>query len=310
MLQYEDDLSANFWAYATRHNLLGDLDAPYDARRSRPPVFKWAYADRNVLQRPDASAAERGEVLARIPRRFRHRWFGSMRSSQALAQSVFANLKVHGSLDALSAIVADDGSPLCGPTPGDALLEYPVTHLNEPRPTHLDVVITHASRYRVAVECKLSEREVGTCSRPRLGSDQIEYCDGTYSRQRERSARCALTEVGVTYWEHASKLFTWTTDKDLKPCPWKDTYQLIRNLLAICIGPDGELVPGHVVLAYDARNPAFKSGDALKAFQSVSDALHEPGRLRKCSWQSIVRHLHALKALPWLTEELADKYGF
>ena len=47
---------------------------------------------------------------------------------------------------------------------------------------------------------------------------------------------------------------------------------------------------GHVVLVYDERNPAFqKGGKGYAAYEETRNALLEPDRLKKCSWQQIAR---------------------
>lgn len=309
--QYDLSILHRFWAYAERCNLLGDLDRS-DARGSRPPVFKSRNADCNLLQKPTASAAQRLDVIRQIPRNMRHRWFGSLRSSQALAQSVFGNLRVFEFLGALDSVITESGTPLLGAAPLDAKLEHTVDHLGEhaPRQTQIDVFISTVGGYPVALECKLGEKEIGQCSRPDLKPVEIEYCDGTYTLQRARSVRCSLTSLGIGYWEHIPKLFRWNAGIDLIPCPMKDTYQLIRNILATGIDGAGAVQPGHVVMIYDERNPAFRFGHGYTAFETVRAALYEPERLRKCSWQTIVCHMRRLDALHWLTDQLHDKYGF
>jgi len=64
------------------------------------------------------------------------------------------------------------------------------------------------------------------------------------------------------------------------------------------------------VLLYDERNPAFQPGSGgLAACVGAQQALREPTMLRKCNWQRITRHLRDQGLLPWLTEQLALKYG-
>ena len=89
-------------------------------------------------------------------------------------------------------------------------------------------------------------------------------------------------------------------------------HQLVRNVLAACVRPDGAVAPenGHVVVIYDERNPAFQpGGDALHGYDQTNRALRVPRLLRKCGWQRIVRHLRKEAVLPWLTEHLELKYG-
>lgn len=307
--RYDAALLRHCWAYVDRRGISAALDD--GARLSRPPVFKYQMADQNVLQNPTASLAQHQAVLALIPTTKRHRWFASMRSSQALAQSVFGNVAVYGLLNALGSILTESGTPFLVPGRINMELESRVSHLNEPRPTELDVLVRHSDTgYRVALECKLSEKDIGTCSRTKLPSAEPQSCNGSYTFQCNRRARCPLTALGITYWEHVPKLFRWKADQDLSLCPLKDNYQLVRNVLATSIDEHGAVRPGHVVLIYDARNPAFQSGHGHRAFEAVRVALLEPERLRKCSWQTIVGHLRTLKALSWLTDELKHKYGF
>lgn len=61
---------------------------------------------------------------------------------------------------------------------------------------------------------------------------------------------------------------------------------------------------------YDERNPAFqKGGKGDIAYEETRDALLEPDRLKRCSWQQIVRQIREEKGLSWLTDQLEAKYG-
>jgi hypothetical protein len=153
-------------------------------------------------------------------------------------------------------------------------------------------------------------------SRPALtvadANYERDYCDGSFAYQRRRSERCSLTSVGVAYWRHVPEVFHWASDCDHTPCPLHETYQLVRNVLAVSVDHTG--VPsggnGHAVLIYDERNPVFVSGGAgFAAYAKTRGALREKSTLRKCSWQSILRHFRAARALTWLTDELSAKYG-
>jgi hypothetical protein len=239
-----------------------------------------------------------------------------MASSQALAQSVFGNLMVYGKLGALDGLVADDGKPLFARLPAfkrDCKLEAEVDYLGEKKwgQTSIDVLLNGV--YRIAVECKLSEEDVGCCSRPELKDTDPSYCDGNYSLRRGREDRCSLTASGVKYWTYIPELFTWAADRDHSPCPVRATYQLVRNLLAVCVRPNGEvhLDSGHVVLLYDEENPAFwEDGDAMKAWQTVRATLKNPSLMQRCSWRQIVGCLRNNHEMDWLTSALGEKYGF
>ena len=103
------------------------------------------------------------KVLKNIPEGKRHKWFGSMASSQALTQSVFGNLAANGKLDCLRALVGDDGKPIfignCRIAPiaswNSRLITWERKGLGEPAWTLFLMAI-----HRIAVECKLSEQEV------------------------------------------------------------------------------------------------------------------------------------------------------
>ena len=321
---YQDRLRLGFWRYRDEQFAGADdlFDDEYQPGGMQPPVFKSEYAHRNVLVRPDAGQAEIDAVLAAIPDGVHHKWFRSMRSSQALAQSVFANLKYHNKLGLLADLRGEDRLPifpsgvvrprLAWDTPR-LELEYQVNYLVEPRPTSVDALFD--GQYRVAVECKLSEAEVGACSRPGLGPADANYerdhCDGSYTHQRGRRDRCVLTERGIAYWRYIPKLFTWPADADLQPCPLRSTYQLVRNILAACVRPNGDLdLAAHAVLLYDARNPGFaEGGKGYLACQAVRSALKNPVLLRRCTWQELVACLRRDAELNWLTEALRSKYG-
>jgi hypothetical protein len=321
---YGDELRARLWRYRAECFAAADdlFDERYQPGGMQPPVFKTEQAHRNVLVKPGARQEEIKAVSAAIPTGRRHKWFRSMTSSQALAQSVFANLQYHNKLALLADLRGDDRLP-CFPrsvarprnswSPVPLQLEYQVDTLGEPRPTSVDVMF--GGDYRVAVECKLSEPEVGACSRPDLRPSDSNYasdhCDGTYTRQRGRRTRCALTERGTAYWRYIPKLFTWSADGDMRPCPLHATYQLVRNVLAASVREGGHPEPdGHAVLIYDARNPAFaEGGKGNLAWQKVRDALKNPALLRRCTWQELVACLRQDEELNWLTEALRDKYG-
>jgi Restriction Endonuclease associating with ARP len=315
---------ARFWRYRIEHFAGADdlFDPGYQPGGTQPPVFKPEHAHRNILVRPDATRDEIETVLSATPDGKHHKWFRSMSSSQALAQSVFANLKRHDKLGLLAGLRGEDRLPIFPASVARARyfwktplleLECRVDTLAEPRPTSVDVMFD--GQYRVAVECKLSEPEVGSCSRPGLGpSDsnfESDHCDGSYTRQRGRRERCALTERGIAYWRYIPKLFTWPADGDMRPCPLHATYQLVRNILAAYVRPNGDLdLAAHAVLLYDARNPGFaEGGKGHLAWQAVRSALKNAVLLRRCTWQELVACLRQDAGLDWLTNALRSKYG-
>ncbi|MCJ7584487.1 MAG: hypothetical protein MUO30_06930 [Anaerolineales bacterium] len=316
MVDYKTDLNQRYWEYQKSQFPVWQkfFDRP-PAEKIRPPVFDGA--GQNVLVKPNASQQEIDALFALLPESDRHKWFRSMNSSQALAQSVLGNLTIHGYLSSLTELLDDNGISLLGKAQVSSdtfAMEFKIDYLGEPRRTSIDGYF--GGDYRVAIECKFTESEVGTWSRPRLtpvdSNYESEYCNGSYTRQRARKGRCSLSEISVLYWQYITQLFRWNSDSDLIPCPLNKNYQLVRNILAVCVKPDGQVsaANGHVVLIYDERNPAFqKGGKGFMAFAETQQALREPTMLRKCSWQRIIQHMRNKGILAWLTEQLALKYG-
>ena len=177
----------------------------------------------------------------------------------------------------------------------------------------MDALLSGPKR-RVAVECKFTETEFGTCSRPRLKRSNPAWCDKSYRIQHGRRSRCALTETGVLYWNYLPALFDWPGDRDHRPCPFGTVYQLARNALAATVAPNGDFDPagGHALVLYDARNPAFQGeGEAGRQWASASVAAtrRAPGLLRRASWQGLMSVLAEAPELAWLVEGVRDKYG-
>ena len=318
MTDYKEDLLQRYWKYQETQfvNQQSLFDSRY-VKPANPPVFIRSKARKNVIINPSASEQERKKLFDLIPEGEFHKWYGSMNSSQALAQSVLGNLAIYDSLHYLSELKDDEGMPLFDNakiSSDNFAMEYKINYLGEPRRTSLDGYIF--GDYRIAIECKFTEAEVGSCSRPRLTPNdsnyESEHCNGVYTIQRARKERCSLTEVGVLYWRYVPSLFKWENDSELNPCPLNKNYQLVRNILATGVKPDGTVSVnnGHVVLIYDERNPAFQnSGNGLIAYKEVQKALREPTMLRKCSWQHIIQHVREKNILSWLTENLSLKYG-
>ena len=315
MVSYRDYLNTvnrDLWLWADRHHR-GALDG--GTRQGRPPVLAKMFASTGILTPPNASTAE--QIQAAIPKRHRHRWFRSLKSSQVLCQSVFGAIRAFDRFDLLQDVVAECGRPaFYRDFRGVALeLEYEVDWLGEPRPTSIDALL-RGSQELVAVECKFTESEFGTCSRPRLrpGDENYskQYCDGSYRIQRGRQERCALTEVGIRYWQHLPEIFDWPADIDHVPCPLRGVYQLARNVLASSVMSRAQFdcCAGHALVVYDARNPEFlNKGKADGQFQLAIEACRLPGRLRRLSWQRLLLALAEAPELAYLVKGVEEKYG-
>lgn len=318
---YLSDLFVRFWAY--RRRTFGDsdyFDRPVSDTQKRPPVFKSLHVDKNVLVRPGSSPLEQAAVVRTLTRQKRHTLFASMRSSQALTQSVFGNLKVGKQLDCLIDLQDETGLNLFPiAAPEACLLEHEVDYLGEAKRAQTSVDVMFIKGYRIALECKLAEDQFGACSRPDLKDDDPQYltdfCNGSHTLQMNRKERCALTGKGIRYWEFVPQLTSWSADVDHVPCPLRSTYQILRTLLAACVSPmpHPALDPtnGHVVVVFDDRNPAFRpGGQAHSALLATKTCLKDPTRLRKCSWQQIATAMRRNSQLAWLTDALSLKYGF
>lgn len=213
MRDYKQDLLNRFWNYQKNKfkDKLSLFDPPGAHYDGSPPVFRIDAASNNVLLKQGLLEKIKKEVLNQIPKHQRHKWFRSMSSSQALTQSVFGNLKVFKKLDCLAKLNGEDGKPLFlrrSNFQENFSLEFVVDYLGEPRPTNVDVFF--GGDYRVAVECKFTEPEVGTCSRPNIKSNASnynqDYCDGRYVAHLGRSGRCPLSSKGIKYWQYIPQL--------------------------------------------------------------------------------------------------------
>ncbi|MCE1245451.1 MAG: hypothetical protein LWY06_02275 [Firmicutes bacterium] len=311
---YLKNLCKQFWEY--KDNEFADKTEYFDGDRREkqgPPVFKKEYLDRNIIC---MESENRKALINKIPPRKRHRWFGSMKSSQALAQSFFANMEIYNNLCILSDLADGDGIPLFENLNWKSNnfrmeLEKEVNSLGEPRPTSIDVFFDDGE-YRIAIECKLSEDNIGFCSRPGLKQSESNYCDGSYKRQKGRKNRCSLSEENIKYWDFIPEIFSWKEQNDLTPCPLYKTYQLSRNILSVCVKDKKCSVEnGHVIMIYDENNPSFQSkGSGMDSFRETTKSLNRNTLLRKCSWQRILGHIRGKGILPQLTRKIGQKYGF
>ncbi len=310
---YEKSVCGSLWTWACQHHQ-GELDG--GKREGRPPVIASKFREKNVLVPPNNESKAR-DIRDAVPYKQRHQWFGSLKSSQALAQSVFGALHAFDRLDLLQDVSAECGRPaFFKDSSGWTLcLEHEMDSLGEPRPTSVDVLLSGPEK-RVAIECKFTEQEFGTCSRPRLRPGDANYaeqhCNETYQVQRQRRERCALTEIGICYWEHLPHLFDWPSDQDHDPCPFGKVYQLARNALAAALTPHGELDPtgGHALVVYDARNPKFQDGGkATEQWNKAVAACCIPGLLRRLSWQRLMTAVARALELEYLVKGIREKYG-
>ena len=321
---YKEAMIKRLWAYQERkfRSKQGVFEKTYVENTKRPPVFLRDEAELNVLVNQEIPNEVQRTVRDQIQKNRRHRWFASMSSSQALAQSVFGNLYVLGKLECLAALRGADGNPLFIRGEDNLKIfemEKVILYLGETsRKTNIDVFL--GGKHQIAIECKLTETEIGTCSRPRMRRNEpnydAEFCDGRYCRQRNRTERCSLTQIGVKYWRYIPEFFKWDPSVDYDPCPLNSTYQLVRNVLSGGLRPkEGEETEpmdaeGHAVLVCDERNPQFREGgEGWQAYLDTKNALKNPSLLQTCTWQKIIGAMAKDEELDWLVQGLSEKYG-
>ena len=306
---YEKTVLRTLWAWADCHHV-GELDSRYRDR----PVLRKEIASRNILV--PSSGLKANEIHAILPSK-RHKWFRSLKSSQALAQSVFGAIRAFDRLDLLQNVNAECGrSAFHEDLRGWTLdFEYELRCLGENRRarTSIDVFLLGPAN-RVAIECKFTEQDFGKCSRTdeKQYREPNLYCNGNFQVQGNRYHRCALTEIDIMYWTYLPHLFDWPADRDHQPCPFGEVYQLARNALAAALTSAGRLDPtnGHVLVIYDARNPEFQNdGKAEKQWYLTSGECRIPGLVRRLSWQSLITAIICAPELAYLIDGLGKKYG-
>lgn len=159
MTDYKADLLQRYWKYQETQfaNEQTLFDDGY-IKPASPPVFIRSKAQKNIITNPAASEQEKKRLFDLIPEGKFHKWYRSMNSSQALAQSVLGNLFVYNSLYYLSELKDDEGQDLFGKaqiSSDNFEMEYKVNYLGEPRSTSLDGYVS--GDYRIAIECKFTE---------------------------------------------------------------------------------------------------------------------------------------------------------
>ena len=135
---YLDSVVRELWAWADEHHP-AELDG--GKRQNRSPVLATEFSSLGVLVPQDASIAR--AIRAAIPKSKRHRWFRSLKSSQALTQSIFGAVDVLNCLDLLQDVQAECGRPAFFEQ-GSGLemeFEHEVDWLAEPQPTSIDVLL-------------------------------------------------------------------------------------------------------------------------------------------------------------------------
>jgi len=317
--RYKNELIYRYWMYQNKH--FTPAHEYFDQVNNdfrRPPVFLPEKMQHNILTQPESTVQYNKRLFNLIPMGEHHYRYNSMNSSQALALSVLGNLFLENQLSILHRLHDDEGESLIlnQPIRYDTLsFEHKVDYLGERRNTSIDAFIPGKSQ--IAIECKFTEKEVGSCSRPRMAKSNPKYeqlhCEGSYIRRKDHEERCVLAESGIKYWEFIPFFFNWDVHRDEEKCKIRFTYQLVRNILAAGCGKDLTPSPrsGQVILIYDSRNPECQHGGKIyKSYCETKEALLNPKMLKKISWQSIVRQMRLENILPWLTLQLREKYGF
>ena len=142
----------------------------------------------------------------------------------------------------------------------------------------------------------------------RTVNDERDHGDGSYTRPHGRRTSGSLTETRVREWPYWPERFDGSADRNMNPCPLEGTDQLARNVLAVCVEPDGPVdADGDQALVIDdARHPAFlPGGEAARQWEAATGVLVRRPLLRLCSWPPLSYD----PDVTWLINGLAAKDG-
>jgi hypothetical protein len=272
-----------------------------DAEHGEGHVFLPARQDLNLF---DENLAEF------IPAHNRHRWFRSMLSSQALAVSVIGTIVERDGPALLSELRCEDSLPLLPDQHGFQLVgfEYAPTWLERgKRKSQIDAFL-ESPGWRLAIECKLTEQDIGHCQMSKDGEAQSAY------RDLPGFDFCHRVKFnGATYWSYWQQISSNPIPAVCsEECPLHRTYQMARNV--ICAGLDpktGEFDGlGTALLLYDQRNPSFQpAGDAFQSCTMLKSTLKNISALRTATWQSLAGLLRFAGTYEDLLDYLDLKYG-
>jgi hypothetical protein len=190
-------------------------------------------------------------------------------SSQALTIDVFGSLKTadpeirNGVFDSIADSV---GLPVGGEWEVELEWQDRDNCLNERKKSQIDAV-ARGAKSLIFFECKFTERDGGSCSQisKRGGKQQ---CDGNYRVVDGRRERCVLTEKSIRYWKVVPKVFSYSKDRDMTPCPFAGSwYQWMRNMV-LC----------KQVAEREGRRPAFMIAYADSPLFSIANKDWNPFR--------------------------------
>lgn len=245
-----------------------------------------------------------------MPANNRHQWFRSMMSSQALAASVLGTIANRGGVPMLSGLLCDDGLPLFEEKRDLRLmsLEYVPKWLEMGgSKTQIDAYLEFVG-WRVAIECKFTESDIGHCEMSDRGERKEAYRD---LPGYDFCYRVAYN--GAAYWRYWPYISNLAVPEECSDtCPMLGTYQLARNVMCAGIDQDsgGFDGMGKALLLYDGRNPEFQGkGKAVSSYESLKKALIKPEMLRSATWQSLIGLLGKSGGYEDLLEYLGLKYG-
>lgn len=229
-------------------------------------------------------------------------------SSQAIAIDIWGCIRASPERDDILNTLAD---ALQIPRKGRWTVRFewidPYNELREKRRTQVDVVLKNdASLF--FVECKFTEREGGSCSRPIPKGEfgGLAQCNGNYETQADPiryslfdyfgiapiDEKCSLTREGIGYWNVIDQSMNYRHREVYIPCPFAGPrYQWMRNIVMSKLVADRNKLIPCFILAY-AEHPLLPFSKALRLgglASEIREMLSGTVGFHSITYQEIIR---------------------
>jgi hypothetical protein len=294
--EFERSLQANATSYFLQRGLPVHEKYPYCL--DTLPNWPANIIDPGVAEYIQLQKAERQARRSPFPL---HKWVHHGLSSQAMLFNLVGPLVLSGDLEPLLQALRTAGVPIPnGRTTAD--FEYEDRSVFQERsgqPTSFDLQIAVDGSPQVFVECKLVEREFGSCSVFTDGD-----CDG---RNPARDFQlCTLHRMGRSYLPLMKKHQLLSGEFAQGPfCAMAMHYQFFRELLfALEKG-------GSFVLLSDERSPVFQDAVTGRGRMSLLRSLlptAAQARVHAISVQQVINAIEESGPHAWVAQ-FRDKYG-